>query len=123
MSTGEGKSIIAVLFCLVVHLLYKRTVDVLTSNRELAERDAKEYADIFRAFGIGVSCRDSSEMLQAEGTLPTSSDELIELKQGIYDPKNVLYSSIHSVQADQLLHEKDALDCRGARPFDIVLCE
>ena len=125
VSTGEGKSIIAVLFCLVVHLLHKRTVDVLTSNRELAERDAKEYeyADIFCAFGIGVSCRDSSEMLQAERKLPTNSDELIGLKQDIYDPKNVLYSSIHSVQVDQLLHEKDALDCRGARPFDIVLCD
>ena len=123
MSTGEGKSIIAVLFCLVVHLLHKQTVDVVTSNSELAERDAKAYADIFRAFGIGVSCRDSSEMLQAERTLPTNSDELIALKQGIYDPKNVLYSSIHKVQVDQLLHEKDALDCRGARPFDIVLCD
>ena len=123
VSTGEGKSIIAVLFCLVVHLLHKRTVDVLTSNRELAERDAKEFADIFDAFGIGASCRDSSDMLQAERTLPTDSDELMALKQGIYDPKNVLYSSIHSVQADQLLHEKEALDCRGARPFDIVLCD
>ncbi|MGL5626759.1 MAG: hypothetical protein ACRDDW_04490 [Candidatus Rhabdochlamydia sp.] len=57
--TGEGKSTITTLLAFI-HACQGRTVDIISSSRYLAQRDAKKYASFFEEFQITTShiCAD-----------------------------------------------------------------
>jgi len=55
IKTGQGKSIIIAVLA-IIKALYLKYVDILTSNIELAYRDAKELKPFYDIFNLTVSC-------------------------------------------------------------------
>ena len=66
ISTGEGKSYIISVVAIVFVLHFKRVVDIVTSNLELAFRDEQEQSNYYKLFGInsGVLCCNKGEELK-----------------------------------------------------------
>ena len=63
ISTGEGKSYIISVVAIIFVIQFKRVVDIVTSNLELAFRDEQEQSDYYKLFGInsGVLCSNKGE--------------------------------------------------------------
>uniref|UniRef100_A0A914XMC0 Chloroplast protein-transporting ATPase n=1 Tax=Plectus sambesii TaxID=2011161 RepID=A0A914XMC0_9BILA len=87
VNTGEGKSyIVSAIAIMRAH--QHGYVDVITSSPVLAQRDAEEMADLYRAMGISVG---------------HNCDEEIEKRKLAYKC-NVVYGDIGHFQRDHLLH-------------------
>jgi preprotein translocase subunit SecA/chromosome segregation ATPase len=65
VKTGEGKSLITQMLC-IARVMEGKTVDCITSNRVLAERDAKEAKPLLSLFGITVANNCDTEAEQDE---------------------------------------------------------
>lgn len=97
VATGEGKSIIVSMTAATFALL-GQTVDVITSSRPLAVRDALEFSSLYHFFGLRVSHisvnNPSTTHFNAEILYGTNTDfEFAELREGcflrsirMYDP-------------------------------------
>eukprot|EP00112_Aurelia_sp_Birch-Aquarium-sp1_P011667 Seg2454.7 transcript_id=Seg2454.7/GoldUCD/mRNA.D3Y31 product="Protein translocase subunit SecA" protein_id=Seg2454.7/GoldUCD/D3Y31 len=105
VSTGEGKTIIIVAFCIVKALL-GHTIDVITSSSVLAKRDAedKDNAKVYSLFEVSVSHNCSEEI-----------DKRIEAYK-----KSVVYGDIGSFQRDMLLQEFYGETVLGRRQIDVL---
>ena len=86
VSTGEGKTIIIVAFCMIKNLI-DHSVDVITSSLVLAERDASANQEYFELFGVSVSLNCSED---------------IQKRAEAYK-KDIVYGEIGSFQRDILL--------------------
>ena len=105
VSTGEGKTIIIVAFCIVKALL-GHTIDVITSSSVLAKRDAedKDNTKVYSLFDVSVSHNCSEEV-----------EKRIEAYK-----KNVVYGDIGSFQRDMLLQEFYGEKVLGRRQIDVL---
>lgn len=88
VATGEGKSIIVAMTSATFALL-GQTVDVITSSRPLAIRDALEFSPFFQFWGLRVSHiavqNPTTSHFNAEILYGTNTDfEFTELREGCY---------------------------------------
>ena len=82
VSTGEGKTIIIVAFCIIKNLI-GHSVDVITSSLVLAERDATANQEYFELFGVGVTI-----------IAKTSRKELRRIRKILFTEKLVRFREI-----------------------------
>ena len=106
VSTGEGKTIIIVAFCIIKNII-GHSVDVITSSPVLAERDATENQEYFELFGVSVS-HNCSEDIQ---------------KRAEAYKKDIVYGEIGSFQRDILLQQFYNKDSFGKRGFDTIVVD
>lgn len=88
VATGEGKSIIVAMVAAVFALMEK-TVDVITSSRPLAVRDASEFSPFYQFYGLRCShiAVDNPSMLHFNAPIVygTNTDfEFAELREGCF---------------------------------------
>ena len=106
VSTGEGKTIIIVAFCVIKNLI-GHSVDVITSSPVLAERDATENKEYFELFGVSVSHNCSED---------------IQRRAEAYK-KDIVYGEIGSFERDILLQQFYNKDTFGKRGFDTIVVD
>ena len=101
VSTGEGKSIITAGVS-VLKAMSGLCVDVITTSKVLAIRDAHEAASIYEMFGLNVANNCDLSCESGEGG---QSDEAI--RRGRYSthglPTSIVYGDAGSFERDQLL--------------------
>ena len=103
IATGEGKTLITAMLAITKVLLGEK-VDVITSNKVLAERDAKAVASLFDLFNLKVANNCDDECQKS-----------IKERQSRYN-SHVVYGHIGSFQNDILLtkfYQKDILKDRN----------
>ena len=85
IGTGEGKSLIVVL-CAATRIFMGQRVDVLSSNKVLAQRDAEEALDWMEYFGISVSnnCDDKAENNEEERANRYTTNEVMYGEAGYF---------------------------------------
>ena len=116
MLTGEGKSCIIAMFATFLGL-QGRPVDIVTSSRVLAERDAKKWSNFFQIFGLTTACN-------------TESKELLSLKPSEADKKrcevykhNIVYGTVSSFSADILRDEFEMRHIRSGRGLQTAVVD
>ncbi len=103
--TGQGKSaIVAVFAC--IQALEGRSVDVLTTSRELSIPELEKYLPLFKLLGL---------------TAGENGGE-VSTKKSVYE-KNIVYGTISEFIGDILRTEYLGQDVRGKRKFDIVIAD
>jgi hypothetical protein len=92
IGTGEGKSLIVV-FCAAARIFMGQSVDVLSSNKVLAQRDAEEALDWMEYFGISVSnnCDDKAENNEDERAHRYKTNDVIYGEAGCFQ-RDILLS-------------------------------
>ena len=92
IGTGEGKSLIVVL-CAATRIFMGQRVDVLSSNKVLAQRDAEEASGLMEYFGISVSnnCDDKAENDENERAHRYATNDVIYGEAG-YFQRDILLS-------------------------------
>ena len=106
MSTGEGKSIIVVILC-IIKSLFGETVDVITSSVVLAKRDALIHKNIYDLFDISVS---------------HNCDEDLEKRKSAY-ASQVIYGEAGGFERDILLDRFYNKNIFGDRSFQNVIAD
>jgi preprotein translocase subunit SecA len=110
--TGEGKSTISTLLAFI-HVCQGKTVDIVSSSRHLAQRDAQKYASFFREFNITTShiCTDD----------PSDSHFCGQIIYGTN------YDFEFAFMRDQLRSKPKRLSKQGGqvipRPFQVVIVD
>ena len=110
--TGEGKSTISTLLAFI-HVCQGKTVDIISSSRYLAQRDAQKYASFFREFTITTShiCTDD----------PSDSHFCGQIIYGTN------YDFEFAFMRDQLRSKHQRLSKQGEdvipRPFEVVIVD
>ncbi len=107
--TGEGKSTIIALLALV-QAFRGKTVDIVSSSRYLAKRDAEKYACFFREFEIEVShvCEDRQTKDHFRGQILYGTNFDFEF----------------AWMRDQSSEEKKRVNGNGqSRPFEVVIVD
>jgi preprotein translocase subunit SecA len=106
--TGEGKSTVTACLAAILSLM-GRTVDIVTSSKELAKRDAISKAKFFEIFGLssGHNCADKDSYAK-----------------GIKEcyKQNIVYGDASSFQFD-LLRDSVGNNTRGNRQYDFVIVD
>lgn len=112
VKTGDGKSTIIALMAFV-QLCQGKTVDIVSSSRYLAERDADKYSPFFRDFGIEVShiCTDSPSAENFKGQVIFGTN---------YDFEFALMRDNLSANPGRLITEDGKTT---ARPFHVVIVD
>lgn len=109
VSTGEGKSWIGVAIG-IFNGLSKRNVDIVTSSKTLAERDANkpEHKRVFELFGIAVghNCSENDST-----------------RRNVYSSCSVIYGDLGSFQRDYLFENFYNKNIYGGRALDYVLID
>ena len=103
--TGEGKTLIIALLVLKLAVIDQRKVDVVTSNKSLAERDARQFRKLAAWFQVSV------------GHITKNSDP------ALYSKSQVVYSDCHQMQFDVLKYDLNQVGGRSGRIFDVVLAD
>lgn len=98
IATGEGKSAIIAMIT-AVKMLTKSKVDVSTSSSELAQRDAKEYANFYQHFGWFVG---------------DNTDEQLSSGEKLSYRADVVYGDINHFIGDDL-HQRLLMPVKGTR--------
>jgi len=88
VKTGEGKSTIVTLLAFVL-AIQGRTVDIISSSQDLAQRDFRKYANFFKRFSVASSCISedfpAAELFQAQILYGTPSDfEFAIMNEKVY---------------------------------------
>ncbi|KAI3418396.1 hypothetical protein GPALN_009719 [Globodera pallida] len=109
IATGEGKTAIVALFVVVKALRDRVKIDVLTSSKALARRDAKDLKTFFGMFAL---------------TVDDCTGGLSPRYKGCY-AADILYGDIGSFQGDILCHEFQSKNVRGTppRPFECIVID
>ncbi len=106
--TGEGKSLIIVAFA-CIKALSGLNVDVVTSSSVLAERDAREHADLYDKFCVRAGHNNSDAVAD---------------RQAAYSDCHVVYGDVASFQRDLLRDGFYGEDCGiGARAVGCVVVD
>lgn len=113
IATGEGKSFVIVLLVIFLKLTKRNSsFDIITTNKNLAMRDAKAYASLYQLFGISVAGNDDADYISGA--------------KSCYEA-DVVYSGIYDFQHDILRHEVHFLSTRtlaqADRAYDAVIVD
>ena len=102
IATGEGKS--AIISCLAAYFgLRKHKVDIITSSRTLAERDAIKYKNFYNIFGL------ESDNCKNYNPAPYKAD--------------IVYGTFLDFEGDLLDEISNSNIIRGDRPYDIIIID
>ncbi|CAO1318605.1 unnamed protein product [Diamesa serratosioi] len=109
ISTGEGKTFIAVA-CAIVKVMYGEKIDIITSSPVLAKRDAlaEDNLTVFKTFNI---------------TAGHNCDEDVEKRKAVYSSVDVIYGSLSGFQRDYLLEEFYDKKVLGDRRYENVIID
>ena len=109
ISTGEGKTFIAVA-CAIVKVMYGEKIDIITSSPVLAKRDALagDNLTVFETFNI---------------TAGHNCDEDVEKRKAVYSSVDVIYGSLSGFQRDHLLEEFYDKKVLGDRRYENVIID
>lgn len=110
--TGEGKSTVIAMFATVLGI-QGRHIDIVTSSPILALRDAEEWVDFYRIFGL---CATHNTHLKHGFT-----DDLAE-KRVCYS-NTIVYGTVSNFSADILHEEFEQKQVRSGRQFDTVIVD
>lgn len=111
IKTGEGKSLTTVMVA-IARVNRGETVDIITSSKTLAARDAKEFEDLYAAFGITASCNSENQNQALEGEKPCYKGN-----------KVVVYGDAASFSADTLRDEFFGYNTFGGRRATTALVD
>lgn len=101
VATGEGKSVITAGIA-ILKALSGQHVDIITTSKVLAERDAAENAALYTMFGLRVSnnCDDACD----KGDTNRSAEAVRRERYGSLDkPVHIVYGEVSAFERDQLL--------------------
>lgn len=107
MGTGEGKSCVIAMFA-VLRVLRGEKVDVVSSSSVLCQRDAEEWAEFYKYFGITVDTN----------TNKTNDEDRKQCYQ-----KDVVYGTIEAFAADHLRQIFEMKDVRPDRSFQCIIID
>ncbi|XP_008298026.1 uncharacterized protein LOC103370675 [Stegastes partitus] len=107
MGTGEGKSCVIAMFA-VLRVLRGEKVDVVSSSSVLCQRDAEEWAEFYKYFGITVDTN----------TNKTDDKDRKECYQ-----KDVVFGTIEAFAADYLRQIFEMKDVRPDRNFQCIIID
>ena len=111
LATGEGKSCVIAFFALL-QVFQSKTVDIICSNKILAERDQKEWNLFFQAFQV------------TSGSLPVNANE--DSGKNAYletYKKHIVYGTVNDFAADVLREEFEGKITRGSRQFSSLIVD
>lgn len=104
IKTGEGKSaIIAILAAF--HALIGNTVDIATTSRDLAQRDANKMVGFYRSLGLTVGENASS------------------FSNPVSYTQNIVYGTMYDFEHAYLFESLSGAPIRGARPFRVMIAD
>lgn len=107
VSTGEGKSLIVVTVA-IIKALENGKVNIITSSKVLAKRDAEMYKDIYELCGL---------------TVGHNSSENIEERRKVYSNCQVIYGDLANFQRDYLLDRVYNQNILGDSSFQTVIID
>lgn len=107
ISTGEGKSLIVVVVA-IYNALKEQKVNIITSSKVLAERDAQLYKDLFELCGV---------------TVGHNCSENIEERKRVYSNCQVIYGDLANFQRDYLLDRFYDKNILGDCTFETVIID
>ncbi|XP_051799497.1 uncharacterized protein LOC110970824 [Acanthochromis polyacanthus] len=107
MGTGEGKSCVIAMFA-VLRALRGEKVDVVSSSSVLCQRDAEEWAEYYKYFGVTVDTN----------TNKTEDKDRKECYQ-----KDIVYGTIETFAADHLRQIFEMKDVRPDRGFQCIIID
>ena len=126
IQTGEGKSYVISVVAIAL-VLYKKNVDIVTPNLELAFRDEEEQREYYQLFGIksGVLCSDNGDKEFVNLYQSNFRGKKPESRSGFYThvlDYPIIYSTNFNFQFLHLysLFQKDLI---RKRKFDVVLID
>ena len=111
--TGEGKSLVVVLYAIIL-AHQKKHVDVVTSSPILAVRDAQEWKEFFEYFGVTVT--HNTDLNRAEGV------KMDDVKTECYK-KQVVYGTVGTFAGDILRQEFEYKKIREGRRSDAIIVD
>ena len=113
VSTGLGKSLIIAAVA-VKRVLEGHSVDIYTSNSQLASRDSNDCADFFAIFGL--TCDHNGE---EEGR-----PAYVDGKKACYDKQiDIVYGDIRQFEFDDLRNDYLSLKTRGERGYGFAIVD
>lgn len=107
MGTGEGKSCVIAMFA-VLHVLRGEKVDVVSSSSVLCQRDAKEWTNFYKYFGM---------------TADTNTDKTKDEDRKKCYQKDVVYGTIEAFAADHLRQIFEMKDVRPDRGYQCIIID
>ncbi|XP_071348600.1 uncharacterized protein [Trachinotus anak] len=107
MGTGEGKSCVIAMFA-ALRALRGEKVDVVSSSSVLCQRDAEEWTNFYRYFGITVDTN----------TNKTKDEDRKKCYQ-----KDVVYGTIEAFAADHLRQIFEMKDVRTDRSYQCIIID
>lgn len=107
VSTGEGKSLVVVTLA-IIKALANEKVNIITSSKVLAKRDAEMYKDIYELCGL---------------TVGHNSSENIEERRKVYSNCQVIYGDLANFQRDYLLDRVYNQNILGDSSFQTVIID
>ncbi|XP_030607439.1 LOW QUALITY PROTEIN: uncharacterized protein LOC115795602 [Archocentrus centrarchus] len=107
MGTGEGKSCVIAMFA-VLRVLRGEKVDVVSSSSVLCQRDAEEWTEFYKYFGI---------------TVDTNTNKAKDEDRKECYRKDVVYGTIETFAADHLRQIFEMKDVRPDRSFQCIIID
>nr|XP_046244072.1 uncharacterized protein LOC124058672 [Scatophagus argus] len=107
MGTGEGKSCVIAMFA-ALRALRGEKVDVVSSSPVLCQRDAEEWANFFKYFGI---------------TADTNTNKSEDKDRKECYQKDVVYGTIETFAADHLRQIFEMKDVRPDRSYQCIIID
>ncbi|XP_028283251.1 uncharacterized protein LOC114449637 [Parambassis ranga] len=107
MGTGEGKSCVIAMFA-VLRVLQGEKVDVVSSSSVLCQRDAEEWAEFYKYFGI---------------TVDTNTNKNQDKDRKKCYQKDVVYGTIEAFAADHLRQIFEMKDVRPDRKYQCIIID
>ncbi|XP_028282490.1 uncharacterized protein LOC114449221 [Parambassis ranga] len=107
MGTGEGKSCVIAMFA-VLRVLQGEKVDVVSSSSVLCQRDAEEWAEFYKYFGI---------------TVDTNTNKNQDEDRKKCYQKDVVYGTIEAFAADHLRQIFEMKDVRPDRKYQCIIID
>jgi len=107
MGTGEGKSCVIAMFA-VLRALRGEKVDVVSSSSVLCQRDAEEWTNFYKFFGL---------------TADTNTNKTQDKDRKECYQKDVVYGTIEAFAADHLRQTFEMKDVRPDRSYQCVIID
>ncbi|XP_030264389.1 uncharacterized protein LOC115576041 [Sparus aurata] len=107
MGTGEGKSCVIAMFA-ALRVLRGEKVDVVSSSSVLCQRDAKEWINFYKFFGI---------------TADTNTNKTKDEDRKDCYQKDVVYGTIEAFAADHLRQVFEMKDVRPDRSYECIIVD
>ncbi|XP_030608447.1 LOW QUALITY PROTEIN: uncharacterized protein LOC115796261 [Archocentrus centrarchus] len=107
MGTGEGKSCVIAMFAALC-VFRGEKVDVVSSSSVLCQRDAEEWAEFYKHFGI---------------TVDTNTNKTDDKYRKECYQKDVVYGTIEAFAADHLRQIFEMKDVRPDRSFQCIIID